>query len=119
MTQQIHGRVPVRVRASYRFASWTEIRIHKSRLSFRAQNPLLDRSLSIHTSCSTYRISLASYFHLTAFTGRLQDGEAPPPGLDDPSAFRDVWSGYIIAPRDMEFFEVYSRNIPRAGDRAA
>jgi phthalate 4,5-dioxygenase len=43
----------------------------------------------------------------------------PPPGIEEPACYRDVWSGYFIAPRETDWLEVYAKNIPRASDRAA
>jgi phenylpropionate dioxygenase-like ring-hydroxylating dioxygenase large terminal subunit len=48
----------------------------------------------------------------------VAQGKAPP-GLEEPACYRDVWSGYVIAPREMDWLEVYAKNIPRASDRAA
>jgi hypothetical protein len=56
---------------------------------------------------------------LLAAAEALQAQGTAPPGLDDPACYHDVWSGYVIAPRDMEFLEVYGKNIPRSTDRAA
>jgi phthalate 4,5-dioxygenase oxygenase subunit len=55
---------------------------------------------------------------LLAATEAVAQGAAPP-GLEEPAAYRDVWSGYIIAPRHLEFLDVYHKNIPQSGDRAA
>jgi phthalate 4,5-dioxygenase len=56
---------------------------------------------------------------LLAAAQELQAHGTAPPGLDQPEAFHDVWSGYIVAPAEMEWLEVYAQNVPRAGEWAA
>jgi phthalate 4,5-dioxygenase oxygenase subunit len=40
---------------------------------------------------------------------------ALPPSIDDPGAYRDLWSGYVLAPREPDWRDVYAGNIPRDG----
>lgn len=49
----------------------------------------------------------------------LQDEGTAPPGLDQPEAYRTSWSGYILAPLEMDWLEVYAKNIPQTAEWAA
>ena len=55
---------------------------------------------------------------LLAATEAVAQGTAPP-GVDEPAAYRDIWSGYLISPREMDWLEAYAKNIPPAANRAA
>ena len=43
-----------------------------------------------------------------------ETGELPS-SIDDPDAYRDVWSGYIMAPNESDWLDVYAGNIPADG----
>jgi phenylpropionate dioxygenase-like ring-hydroxylating dioxygenase large terminal subunit len=49
----------------------------------------------------------------------LQENGTPPPGLDQPEVFRESWSGYIVAPAEMDFLEVYTKHIPQNAEWTA
>jgi phthalate 4,5-dioxygenase len=42
----------------------------------------------------------------------LRDHGVGPPEIDRPELYRDLWSGYVVAPREMGMLEAYARNIP-------
>jgi phthalate 4,5-dioxygenase oxygenase subunit len=49
----------------------------------------------------------------------LRDHGTAPPGLDQPQSYRDAWSGYVVAPAEMDWLDVYARNIPQNAEWAA
>ena len=49
----------------------------------------------------------------------LRDHGTAPPGLDQPETYRDAWSGYVVAPAEMDWLDVFARNIPQNAEWAA
>jgi nitrite reductase/ring-hydroxylating ferredoxin subunit len=76
-----------------------------------SMGPIVDRSME-HLAPSDLAVARSRRRLLKAVKA-LRDKNAIPPGVDQPDAY-DTWSGYVTAPEEQDWREVYAANLPKS-----